>query len=39
MVYGFVTQSGGHIVLDSEEGRGTTFTLLFPRADATATTG
>ncbi len=32
MVYGFVTQSGGHIVLESVEGEGTTFTLLFPHA-------
>lgn len=28
--YGFVKQSGGAILVDSEKGRGTTFRLLFP---------
>ena len=32
MVYGFVTQSGGHIRIDSEEGRGTTVRLYLPPA-------
>jgi len=36
MVYGFVKQSGGHISLHSEPGRGTTIRLYFPRADGTA---
>ncbi|KQP49841.1 hypothetical protein ASF44_04525 [Pseudorhodoferax sp. Leaf274] len=31
MVYGFVRQSGGHVHVDSEPGRGTTMTLLLPR--------
>jgi signal transduction histidine kinase/CheY-like chemotaxis protein len=31
MVYGFVTQTGGHIKIDSEPGRGTTIKLYFPR--------
>jgi signal transduction histidine kinase len=31
MVYGFVKQSGGHMTIDSEEGRGTTVKLYFPR--------
>ena len=33
MVYGFVTQSGGHIRIDSEEGTGTTIRLYLPRRD------
>jgi len=32
MVYGFAKQSGGHVLLDSSEGVGTTITLLFPRS-------
>jgi PAS domain S-box-containing protein len=31
MVYGFVRQSGGHVLIDTAPGRGTTVTLLFPR--------
>jgi signal transduction histidine kinase len=32
MVYGFVKQSGGHVGIASEPGRGTTVTLTLPRA-------
>ncbi|HXI56188.1 MAG TPA: GAF domain-containing protein [Polyangia bacterium] len=33
MVYGIVTQSGGHVSVDSALGRGTTFRIYFPRVD------
>src|SRR5262245_46097728 len=36
MVYGFVTQSGGHIRIDSEEGVGTTIRLYLPQAEGEA---
>lgn len=32
MVYGFVRQSGGHVKLDSERGRGTTVRVYLPRS-------
>lgn len=34
MVYGFVKQSGGHVLVDSAPGAGTSITLLFPRSTA-----
>ncbi len=34
MVYGFVKQSGGFVVLDSEEGRGTSVRVYLPSAEA-----
>ncbi len=34
MVYGFAQQSGGHITIDSAEGRGTIVKLYLPRATA-----
>jgi PAS domain S-box-containing protein len=36
MVYGFVTQSGGTLEIDSEEGKGTTVRMLFPPATGSA---
>ena len=32
MVYGFAKQSGGHVTIDSEVGRGTTVTIYLPTA-------
>ncbi len=36
MVYGFAKQSGGHVMLESALGVGTTVTLFLPRAEAEA---
>jgi len=36
MVYGFVTQSGGHVAIDSQRGEGTTVKLYLPRTAAPA---
>lgn len=35
MVYGFAKQSGGHVTIDSEEGRGTIVKLYLPRTAKT----
>ncbi|MEO8882937.1 MAG: PAS domain S-box protein [Devosia sp.] len=37
MVYGFVKQSGGHVQLYSDEGRGTSVRLFLPAAEAART--
>src|SRR5262249_275528 len=36
MVYGFVTQSGGRVDVETEPGRGTTFRIWLPASDAPA---
>jgi CheY-like chemotaxis protein len=36
MVYGFAKQSGGQVIISSEEGQGTTVKLYLPRAEAPA---
>ncbi|TDI64089.1 MAG: response regulator [Alphaproteobacteria bacterium] len=38
MVYGFAKQSGGHVTIDSEVGKGTTVRLYLPRALAGVST-
>jgi CheY-like chemotaxis protein len=35
-VYGIVRQTGGHVTIDSEPGRGTVFNVFFPATDAPA---
>lgn len=34
MVYGFVKQSGGHVIIESQESQGTTIRIYLPRAHA-----
>jgi diguanylate cyclase (GGDEF)-like protein len=36
IVYGIIKQTGSYIAVESEVGRGTTFTVYFPRAEAPA---
>jgi signal transduction histidine kinase len=36
MTFGFVRQSGGHLVIDSAPGKGTAITILMPRDRETA---
>lgn len=38
-VYGFATQSGGDVIVDSELGKGTTVTILLPCSEAPMTFG
>ena len=38
MVYGYIRQSGGYVLIDSEEGAGTTIRLRLPRAEEDAPT-
>ncbi len=37
MVWGFVDQSGGHVTIDSELGRGTSFSIYLPRCSDAVT--
>jgi PAS domain S-box-containing protein len=39
MVYGFAKQSGGHVTITSEVGRGTTINIYLPRSGGGAATG
>ncbi|MFN3687637.1 response regulator [Salinarimonas sp.] len=39
MIYGFIKQSGGHVAIESVEGRGTTVRILLPRGDGEVEAG